>query len=830
VTVEQIDRLVAGPAYNYIDAAYSNSDWPTYRCDGQRSGATSKPVAAAGLEIDWQFQLKTQPSALTIEDGKLFVADKQAHTVYCIDATTGAKLWDYITTARVDSPPTYHKGLVIFGSMDGWVYCLKADTGELSWRFKGLPDEMMCAFGQLESPWPVNGSVLVKNDIAYISAGRVSFLDGGIFLFALDPQTGAVLHRNSVYGPFEADGFPHDAGEGFKSDVLVSDGTNICIRHKTFDSTLNVLPYATAGDHVIATGGFLNLAPQHRNYWKYASDYGSKNKVTDCADILLVDGSDVYLFNGMPVARHSYFDPRTRGYELSKIGGWSANVPMTTKAMIMAGNNIFIAGNPVEDMLIYDYNDRIEEVGVYTDTYKGYLGGAVWAVSKTDGTKLAEYTFGAPIVWDGLAAANGRIYAALENGKIISMVATNNPPSVNAGSDQTIYPMASAVLDATVTDDGKPKVDPNDPNSAPIGITCSWAKLAGPGDVNFADPNIEDTSASFSESGSYTLRMTADDGGAFFYDDIVVTVRKPADLDGDDDTDINDLDLMLARWLDSDCNNDNQWCFGADQAGKGSVDLESLAVISLNWPIVPDVPEPNLAGCVMKMDAGVGVTADASDKVSAWADEINSNDATQSNDSNRPTLIASAINGYPAISFDGTGQHLDVANDPLINSETLGYTAKTLTVVFKTSTDVTSRQIIWEQGGSGNGLNFYIDAGSAYINGVSAWGPTGLNAPVLANTAYVATMIVDSDANDFLGFLNGQSAGVFSPIEILQKQAGGCAFGHTEGKAKFHDGNATDPAPLNGMIAEFYEYNTVLSPAERAILENYLMAKYGITP
>ena len=54
---------------------------------------------------------------------------------------------------------------VLFGSADGWVYCLGAADGQLVWRFRAAPAErLVAAYGQLESLWPVHGAVLVQND------------------------------------------------------------------------------------------------------------------------------------------------------------------------------------------------------------------------------------------------------------------------------------------------------------------------------------------------------------------------------------------------------------------------------------------------------------------------------------------------------------------------------------------------------------------------------------------------------------------------------------------------------------------------------------------
>jgi hypothetical protein len=61
-------------------------------------------------------------------------------------------------------------------------------------RFLAAPREINAvAYEQVESLWPVNGSVLVYHSIAYVAAGRSSYLDGGIVLYGLEPATGRVV-------------------------------------------------------------------------------------------------------------------------------------------------------------------------------------------------------------------------------------------------------------------------------------------------------------------------------------------------------------------------------------------------------------------------------------------------------------------------------------------------------------------------------------------------------------------------------------------------------------------------------------------------------------
>jgi hypothetical protein len=94
----------------------------------------------------------------------------------------------------------------------------------------------------------------------------------------------------------------------------------------------------------------------------------------------------------------------------------------------------------------------------------------------------------------------------------------NAAPVVDAGPDQTV-PIPSATLNGSASDDGLP--------NPPGALTYTWSAVTGPGTVSFADASATDTTASFSQSGVYTLRLTADDGAASSIDDVVVTVNQP---------------------------------------------------------------------------------------------------------------------------------------------------------------------------------------------------------------------------------------------------------------------------------------------------------------
>ncbi|MHC4404927.1 MAG: outer membrane protein assembly factor BamB family protein, partial [Planctomycetota bacterium] len=161
-------RLERGPvlAAGGPRSMAGRDDWPTYRRDPARSGHTPTAVPAS-LESAWQTELGGKVSPPVIAGGKVYVAHVDAHRVVCLDAESGDVEWAFTAGARVDSPPTIHEGLVLFGCCDGWVYCLRAADGQLAWRFRAAPeDRRIVAFEQVESPWPVPGSVLVLDGVA----------------------------------------------------------------------------------------------------------------------------------------------------------------------------------------------------------------------------------------------------------------------------------------------------------------------------------------------------------------------------------------------------------------------------------------------------------------------------------------------------------------------------------------------------------------------------------------------------------------------------------------------------------------------------------------
>ncbi|MEK6236261.1 MAG: PQQ-binding-like beta-propeller repeat protein, partial [Planctomycetales bacterium] len=157
-------RLLQGSAFAKGEPTAADAeDWPTLRQNNGRAGQASTAVPTE-LRKTWTASIGGKLSSPIVADGKLFAASIDGHEIHALNAVTGAPLWKFSAGGRIDSPPTYFKGRVYFGSRDGWVYAVRASDGVLAWRFLAAAEDLRTtSFSQLESVWPVHGNVLIQN-------------------------------------------------------------------------------------------------------------------------------------------------------------------------------------------------------------------------------------------------------------------------------------------------------------------------------------------------------------------------------------------------------------------------------------------------------------------------------------------------------------------------------------------------------------------------------------------------------------------------------------------------------------------------------------------
>ncbi len=454
-------RLDKGPAYatklTESDSAETKGDWPTFRHDAARTGHTDTAVPAE-LGVAWRREFGSRLSSPVTAAGVTLVAAVDNHTVHALDAKDGDALWTFTVGGRVDSPPTIANGRAVFGSADGFVYCLRLSDGALAWRFRAAPrDRRIVAFDRVESAWPVHGSVLIEDGVVYCTAGRTSYLDTGLYLYRLDLATGRKLAEKRFWNRNEGTGAQPEETLMFEMpgalpDVLSTDGQSLFMRMLCFD--LATLDKQQPKTHLFNPAGFLNDNWWHRNYTIYGHHYYSgyigwyfAGRETPAGRILTLDSDSVYGFSYKPCY---YKGSREREYHVFATDRpasgiqpeadynraqrayrkndkeltyrvplrWTKEIDMLGRAMVLTPAALFIAGPP-------------EEAQRSAEMLDGAQGSALAALSTADGERLAHYALDSAPVFDGMAAADERLYLSMQNGTLLCL----------AGGDDGLTPL-----------------------------------------------------------------------------------------------------------------------------------------------------------------------------------------------------------------------------------------------------------------------------------------------------------------------------------------------------------------------------------------------------
>jgi outer membrane protein assembly factor BamB len=434
-----LEKGVGPPQVHAADAA---DQWPCYRQNPWRSGST-RAAAPASLRPLWTAQLGGWPdgtiaadwrdnpfirgplTAPVVAGGLVYAARTDAHQMVALDCRNGSIRWRYTANGRIDTPPTIHRGLCLFGTKSGWVYALQADDGQLVWRLRAAPNEQrIVAYGQVESPWPVPGSVLVVDGVAYFAAGRHSLAEGGILVFAVEPATGTIRWMKRLDTLPTKDFYGSSALEFDNFDLLQQEGDSVAMARWLFRRSDGQMTCKARDAFMRAkTGGSGVMAP--RSCWSYAP----KNQPRHAKDTPrrgLVAFRDNTLLGCLDDYRTLYrrdFDLDGEEFDSGWITGWAAgenarrdkgyywlsqrlaekatwSAPVYTKseskqkvmAMVLAGETLFAAGSE----------------------------GGLIALSIVDGKTIGQVELPAP-VWDGMAVAGQRLFVSTQDGQLVCL-------------------------------------------------------------------------------------------------------------------------------------------------------------------------------------------------------------------------------------------------------------------------------------------------------------------------------------------------------------------------------------------------------------------------
>jgi outer membrane protein assembly factor BamB len=437
---------IRGSAFGKVPAVgeVSAGHWPMYRAGPARS-ASVRMVLPTKLTESFTVDLQAPSTPPVVAGGVALVAQPDDLRVVCLSAADGSRRWAVTTPSRVDSPPTISAGRAIFGCADGWIYCLRLTDGELVWKTCIAPQRRWIVVrDRLESTWPVNGSLIVRDGVVYAVAGRSTYTDGGMVLARLDAESGQVLSRTSLTGEkLTPDDRPlgNSYGHGSLRDLLVCVGDELFMRNLSFNAAGELKRSDTP--HIYAAGGFLDTHWHYRHYWSYGpwkhqTQVGYRNwhsfgEQVPSGRILAFDNKHVFGFgrDRFPgrnahqfVTGESYklfrAPQRGRGRK-GKTHDWLTDTPFHGYALVLAQ----VAGNEgPRDVVVMagPEGDTLHSL----DAVQGRTEGKLLLADRENGEILSTRSFGpaGPVI-DGMAAADGKLYIVTTDHKLLCLGAAD---------------------------------------------------------------------------------------------------------------------------------------------------------------------------------------------------------------------------------------------------------------------------------------------------------------------------------------------------------------------------------------------------------------------
>lgn len=178
-----------------------------------------------------------------------------------------------------------------------------------------------------------------------------------------------------------------------------------------------------------------------------------------------------------------------------------------------------------------------------------------------------------------------------------------------------------------------------------------------------------------------------------------------------------------------------------------------------------------------------------------------------------------------------------VASSTAINNDT--FIAKTISVAFQTGSDVTTRQVIYEQGGGLNGIAIFVENGKLYqamwnYNGGTSWGYKAVEANIAASTEYTSTLVFSASSQStgtLDAYLDATLTGSETGLGYLYAHSEAVGIGQMKDESRFHNNNEYgDGHTFTGQIDKVAHYNAALQGSTLDQLHDYMGAGSGSPP
>ena len=251
------------------------------------------------VQLIWSVPLRpglSQPTPL-VYDGRMYIPNALG-IVQAIDARTGDRLWEYRKTFEGTPDETFRsrtRSLAIYDDKiyvttnDAHIVALDAQTGDVVWDHTVADWKRGYRY--------TSGAIVVKGQIVAGITGCERYKEGGCFISAHDPETGAELWRTStIAGPGEPGGDTWgDLPEMFRAggDAWIT-GSYDPELDRIYWGTAQPKPWArvsrgTDGD-ALYTNSALALHPETGELdWYYQFVPGESHDLDEAFESVLVD-------------------------------------------------------------------------------------------------------------------------------------------------------------------------------------------------------------------------------------------------------------------------------------------------------------------------------------------------------------------------------------------------------------------------------------------------------------------------------------------------------------------------------------------------------------
>lgn len=434
-------------------------DWPMWRHDAGHTAYASEDLPDR-IQLLWErtysprnmaweealnqdrmpFDRIFEPVAA---DGMLFIGFNDADKLVALDSATGREVWTFYTDGPVRLPAAVMDGKTYCVSDDGQLYCLDAHNGTLLWKHRGGPSaRRVLGNGRLISTWPARGGPVLADGIVYYAAGIWPFM--GVFIYALDAETGAIIWENDSTGPqFQLQ--PHNA--------------------PSFAGVAPQGAFVIDGDKLLVPGGRSVPACFDRDSGAFIHYTFAENNKTGGSFVCAADGL-FFTHDRDKIA--SLYDVPTGEELVEAAGGYP----------VLAGSNWYFSGPEIVCVDATRMRDNPRQVAEYSrwtlsvDASGDLIGSGTRLYAAGNGSITAidvPATGGTPAVaWakavDGdverLLASDGRLFAVTLDGRILAFGTGNKRAVPDASRPAVAEPkaeiatLALAILDRTDVREG----------------------------------------------------------------------------------------------------------------------------------------------------------------------------------------------------------------------------------------------------------------------------------------------------------------------------------------------------------------------------------------